>query len=784
MELNLLKHSPHLDVLNWKELMQQLSSFIYFESNKTKMQSSPFISRLDFIEQDYEFMNEMMDQHHILDGDIQLLDSLPSQENYFHLTQRVLKTNWLDAKEINLILSMIESFKKLQKMGLNGFQKHNAFHFNKDLIQRFTREILTPFRKFITTEGEVDYAKHPALKPLFFEVQKKKSALRQQVSILLRDYGKQGILQSDQYDVINGHYVIPVRSDSYQSKIGVIIAHSQSNLTLYVEPKELRKINYDLLEVQSKLEKELYKVLHQATEQLRDFHPFIKKSCKQLHHFDLIMAKARYAYRFNLTRPKISTDGAVNLQHFFHPLIENPVTNSIEIKDSENGLVISGPNTGGKTVALKSIALCSLYVHAGLYVPSSDAQLPFYDGVYFFANDHQNLLEGLSSFAAETSNYLELINCVEENSIIFIDEVFNSTSSEEASALALAVIDKILEVSQSKILISSHHYSFKVLIQMNKNFINAHVGIDHETNSPTYKLYVGAPGSSMALAIFQRIGEQHEFVQQVIKKAETYLSADQIKYEKLLDKLSTQEGILYKEREDLAALKKEVEAQKESSKHILKMEKEALVQEYEKKLDQIIIKAEKVLKKVKKGEILSPKTLLTKESELKQELKQEMPVEKSKVAPIIRKQALDVQEGQKYYCAKSDNIVTVMSVNTSRKQAKVGHKNFTFTCKLSELFLDKNAYIGQKESDATHYHFSDAPSIEVKCLGMRLEEFQEIVEQYLTALQLETIPYAIITHGHGDGVLKKWLRKTLDQRKNFRWSNIDGNDGQTRVELV
>lgn len=765
--------------------MGQLSTFIYFESNKTKMQNSPFMSRQDFIEQDFDLISEIQGLHRLMEQDgLSLFDNISPTLHFQHLLSRLHKINWLDAEDINALLCLAETFLQLQRLDLKSWKHHKIYrHDNQDSVT-FRRKVLQPLRKFISPEGEVDYSKHPTLKPIYFKVQQKKSSLRQQVSLLLKEYSSRGILQSDQYDIINGHYVIAVRSDSYQSNIGVIMAHSQSNLTLYVEPNSLRQINYELLELQSELEKELYKILQQTTELLREHHRFFKNASRQVHHFDLMNAKAKYAYHYNLTRPHIAEDDSFEVDHFFHPLINNPVTNSISLHSQENGMVISGPNTGGKTVSLKSIALCALFAHAGMFVPAQHASLPLFDGIYFFANDQQNILEGLSSFAAETSNYLNLINSVASKSIIFIDEVFNSTSSEEASALALAVIDKILEISNSKIFISTHHYSFKTLIQMNKNFINAHVGMDPAQNTPTYKLHLGTPGSSMALQIFQKIGKENQIVSQIIKNAEKYLSADQIKYEKLLDKLSTQEGILHQERRQLEQLKKELMQQKQSNLSLLKLEKEQMIHDYEVKLNTILKEANTLLKKVKKGEILSPKTFLSKESELKRSLQNEKEA-KTDVQPLIpRKQAAQLEVGKKYYCSKNDTLVTVQSLNLKRNQVKVTHKNFSFVCKPTELFYDKNTFIHKDQQTIEGaYQLEDIPNIEVKCLGMRLEEFQETVEQYLTALQLEQIPYAIITHGHGDGVLKNWLRKTIDQRKVFRWSNIDGNDGQTRIEL-
>lgn len=785
MELNLLKKSSFLSTLNWNEIIDQLSSYLYFQANIKKLQESPFLKDVNEIQSDYDFIDKICADSHFNEFTHDIFSQIPSQVLFHHTLHKVSKVSWLMGEEINWILQYTEAYINIfLKNSFFSNYKFDRFTINSRSFDQFKSLILRPTRKFISQTGEIDYAQHPALCPIYKDVLKLQSSLRSKIREVISIHAKNSVLQSDQYDIVSGHYVIAIRSDSYQNRFGVIIGRSSSNLTLYVEPPEIRDINYKLLETESLLEKESYKVLTGLTEQIKGFLPLLWPIYKQILQLDYLLAKSRYCYAHDFCRPEVSTDNELQISNFYHPLLSNPVKNSVSLSADDNGLVISGPNTGGKTVALKSIALCTLFTHMGLFLPATDAKLPFYEGIYFFANDHQDILEGLSSFAAETKNYLNLLSNLQNNNIIFIDEVFNSTSSEEASALALALIDKILALRPAKIFISSHHYSFKTLMQMKKNFLNAHVGLDHTQTAPTYKLHVGSPGSSMALQIFQKLSDHNPLAKDLVKEAEQYLQQDQIKYEKLLNELSTQEGILHQERMEIKKVRQELDAQKKSAKNLLKLEKEQKMVQFEEKFNKVIKDAEKIITQIRRNEISSSKTLHIKAAELKQAFKDEKVIKKP-IKPLILKavNSTQVTEGSTYYCTKSENIVKVITINEKKQTANVMHKNIKFDCPLSSLFINQDKAKQAKTEYDNYYSSSNQLSIEVKCLGMRLEEFQDTVEQYLTAIQLEEIPYAIITHGHGDGVLKSWLRKSLAKRKEFSWSSIDGNDGQTRVEL-
>src|SRR5690606_15629289 len=197
--------------------------------------------------------------------------------------------------------------------------------------------------------------------------------------------------------------------------------------------------------------------------------------------------------------PRIKDSPGFKFTALFHPLLKNPVKNTADCGKNNHGIVVSGPNTGGKTVFLKSIALSYLLFYHGFFVPASEAEMYPYEGLFYFGNDLQDLKAGLSSFSGEVRNYIELIERILPSNLILIDEIFNSTSSDEASALSMAYFDELHKKSACHIIVSTHHQMFKTLIHQDRSYISCHVGFDTESMKPTYKIQWGTPGASMAI---------------------------------------------------------------------------------------------------------------------------------------------------------------------------------------------------------------------------------------------------------------------------------------------
>ena len=477
------------------------------------------------------------------------------------------------------------------------------------------------------------------------------------------------------------------------------------------------------------------------------------------------------------------------MEDFYHPLIEHPVKNTISLEKSRKGFILSGPNTGGKTVALKSIAICHLFLHMGLFLPVSRATIHPVRGIYYFGNDQQNLDEGLSSFASESKNYLELLDSLEESSLIIIDEIFNSTSSEEASSLAIALLDEIHKKSNSKVVISTHHQFFKTHIHSMKEYVSAHVEFDVEIERPTFRISSGSPGSSMAFRIFELISSAMGKTNLIAQTARNIIDKKTLSYEQLLQELSQKQGELTRLIRENKILNNELKNQKKSMEGILLMEKQRMIEGYEKKLEKILTRARTLVSDIKLGQLKTPNKVAEKSHSIRSNIqieKEELFESKNPDCHYEERvpKEHEFEEQTIYYSTTLKNNVLVFSIDKRKKEAVVHLGKMSLKCPLSTLRILKDKKKTKKQTGVwINIQKEPINKLSLDCRGMRLSEFQNEVESSLQDILIGNTPFVEIIHGHGNGVLKNWLRSYIDENERLIWDSSHGNDGYTKITL-
>jgi DNA mismatch repair protein MutS2 len=563
-------------------------------------------------------------------------------------------------------------------------------------------------------------------------------------------------------------------------------------MTLLVEPPKLREIASKRIQLLAKQEEILNQIFVELssvlTENYSDFGEIISIVSK----IDLLVSKASFCQEHQLSRPEISNSGDIYIKSFFHPLLDSPVTNDLSLKSSNAGLVISGPNTGGKTVALKSLAMCQILLHAGLFLPAQVATLPIARAVYYFSHDQQDLGQGLSSFSSEALQYIQLAENLEDQSFVFIDEIFNSTSSEEASALALGLLDYINENRDVKIFLSTHHQFLKTAMHADKKYLSCHVGYDFEKNSPTYKLQYHSPGSSLALSIFQKLTQNARTdLTSIFSKAKGYLDKKQVSYESLLEKLSAQKTELNKKIDEVNQLQHELKHQKKSSEGILYLEREKIREDFKLQLEKKFSEAKAWLQTFKQ-EIKHSGNVNKAFSKLeKQKDKHLVGFKKNKEMSKLnfnndneKLSISDITTGEFYFCTLTNSDVPISKVNVRKKQLQIKNKGISFWVPLSSLSQSSQKRKPQPQEIKVTVQKSEVGQVEIDGRGLRLEEFQRVVLPSLDELLCEDIPYLTVIHGHGDGILKNWLRNHLSKNQSdFDWGPDEGNDGSTTIKV-
>lgn len=790
MSLNLLNgNSEALELLDWFQLTGDIASLSHFDSTKRRLSTPPQYQELDAIERDLIRLDAFLDNYDdfsvLFNSKIRML---PVGEEFFSLIPDVFKGRFFEGKELNFFCLLIETYNE----SYHSFQSlvfEKDFKLPPDILQKLRRNFVVPLREFVDHSGNVSYERHPVLKKLYAEVLALESDLRVSIQKAAKSDLYSTKLQLDNYDIINDRYVLAVRSDSYNSDLGPIISRSQSGMTLFVEPYEIREKSNKRVFLLSEIEATILKLTIDLSKTIHGYADYIQSLSEWVEELDWLNTKATYSQKLGLTRPVLTNSFHFELHGLFHPLLKNPVKNNLQLDKNHKGLIISGPNTGGKTVALKSLCLSVLFVHMGLYVPANSAHIFPVKDLFYFSHDHQNLSEGLSSFASESKYYLELLQILGERNLIVVDEIFNSTSSEEASALAIAFLEEIHNRTQAKVIISTHHQVLKTFMHARGDYVSAHVGFDFEHNRPTYKLIIGEPGSSLAFKIFDNLSEKFGMKTMISEKAKTLLDQKQMTYESLLQELSQKKIDLDKLLNQNRALQIELKNQKSAMEGILFLEREKILSEYTKKIKSLFDKAETVLAEVKKGEIANRRNLNNEIGRIQSDLNKEKPtralspVEDPKYSHYRTIAFEDITPGMIVFSLSVKKDVKVTQVNPRKKEVQIQHGALSvWTTK--ETLRWASGVKPPAPRVNIHVNRTVKGEIEIDCRGMRLEEFQKTCEQAIEEVFNGEIPFVTIIHGHGDGVLKNWLRTFLKKEyKELHFENIEGNDGCTKISF-
>jgi DNA mismatch repair protein MutS2 len=642
-------------------------------------------------------------------------------------------------------------------------------------LLRLSGEVLN----FIEPDGNILYDKHPELKEIQNDIDLLNRQLRQSIQGIARSEIFSNALSNDQYDIVSDRFVLSVMADRYRSELGFIIDRSNRGMTLFVEPHEIRGLSNKRLQLLAKRDEVINSLLIKLGAQLSKNYADFSNMLSYLFKLDLSVSKAVFSSKPGYSRPDFGADTAISLKDFFHPLINNPVKNDLNLDQQHKGILISGPNTGGKTVALKSIAICILLSRLGLYVPATYASLPSHTNLYFFSHDNQDLAQGLSSFSSEAIEYINLIvNNELDHSLIFVDEMFNSTSSEEASALAIALCEHVSSRKNTKIFISSHHHRLKFHIHGLDTFISSHVGFNIDTQRPTYKLISGTPGASMAITIFSQLGGSNQLIQELSKRAEVLLDTSHMEYEKLLEEVQIKSTELDSLLSENHVIKSALENQKKSSDGLLFLEREKLLNDYKVELFKLLQDAIRTVESIKESANKNPTQALKKVRQVENRFRLSND-DRFDPDSSGSSDAPSPKLGQRYYCTltKADSIIH--AVNASKGLAQVSKGSIRIWVPYSSLLQPKNT----PQKTTVHVQREQTGSIDFDARGMRLDAFQSQLTKHLEDLYCGDIPYLNVIHGHGDGILKSWLRSYLKSEDLF-WSTPDGNDGITTIKLT
>jgi DNA mismatch repair protein MutS2 len=611
-------------------------------------------------------------------------------------------------------------------------------------------------------------------------------------------------LQENLVTMRDGRYVIPVRAESRNVVRGIVHDTSASGQTLFIEPFDVVERNNRWREQQLLEEREIERILDMLSARIGDAAPDIHRMIEAIAAIDLAMAKARLAFAMQATRPHVHQPpmGAgrdadapghptayLRLDRARHPLLDQDkvVPLSVELGESFRVLLITGPNTGGKTVALKTIGLLTLMAQTGLFLPADDTSvISVFQAVYVDIGDEQSIEQSLSTFSAHMKNVIGMLRSAGADSLVLLDELGAGTDPVEGSALARALIDTLLQ-RKSMVVATTHYSEVKAYAYATRGVENASVEFDVETLAPTYRLTIGIPGRSNALAIATRLGMPRD----VVEKARSLLEPGDERAESLIDDLRTRRDEITVQLEQARQAGEEARTLRRRAAQALReaeMQRREAREVASAQIEEELAAARAALRD---AERLRARTAVPNE-EVQQQQQVIRNVEErvrriSKPAPrpAAEPEQRAIRAGDRVRLLTLDQDGEVISVQGDEAEVALG------SLKLRQPLADLRRIGRAKRSDESESRVRhpqpDAVSIEIDLRGQRAEEIVPVLDSYLHDAYLMGLPWVRIIHGKGTGALRNVVRSQLRENpvvaKSEAAGSNEGGEGATVAHL-
>ena len=652
----------------------------------------------------------------------------------------------------------------------------------------------------ILSEEEIADAASPELADIRRHIRASSSKVRDILQKLISS-SQAKYLQESIITMRSGRYVVPVKSECKNEIPGLVHDVSGSGGTFFIEPMAVVKTNNELRELQSREEKEIERILRELSAECAAHKEDIAQDYDLLVLIDCIFARARLSDKLRCTEPKLAKKG-ITLRKARHPLLDpkKAVPNDLYLGDQFDTLVITGPNTGGKTVTLKTIGLLTLMAQCGLHIPADDdSTVVVFDHVLSDIGDEQSIAQSLSTFSSHMVNIVGILAECGPGSLILFDELGAGTDPVEGAALAAAIIESARERG-ALVCATTHYAELKVYAMTTKGVENASCEFNVETLAPTYKLLIGVPGKSNAFAISRRLG----LPQAIIDKAAARIDAENVRFEDVLTQLDRQRQQMEKEKDEARKLRREMEEsaktareyreklEKEKAKAVEKAQAEAraIIQEARDTADQVFAELNEMRRRQEKEADWLEQN--QRRSDLRRQLNEAENAlgshEELPPPPPTR----PARAGDTVELVKMGTRASVISVNKDGSlQLQAGI--LKITAKQEEVRVVEDAGGGGKKQAvqiaqrAEHQLRSLGASPEVDLRGMMTDEAILVLDRFLDSAVMGRLDTVTVIHGKGTGAVRKAVREHLKRSKyvkSFRPGRFgEGEDGVTVVEL-
>ena len=707
--------------------------------------------------------------------------------------------------EFLALSSLLEAAKRVKAFS-RGKSEDGARDSLDDLFDGI--EPLTPLldeiRRCIISEDEIADDASPALKNIRRSIRSMNDRVHSQMTAMLNNTNIRNSLQDGVITMRNGRYCLPVKAEYKNQVPGMVHDQSSTGSTLFIEPMAVVNLNNELKELYLKEQEEISVILANLSNLTSEYIPYIREDYRILTELDFIFAKASLAKIYNGTAPIFNENGYIHIRKGRHPLLNKHKVVPIDVTlgDAFDLLIITGPNTGGKTVSLKTVGLFTLMGQAGLHIPANDrSELCVFHEVFADIGDEQSIEQSLSTFSSHMTNIISILDHVDEHSLVLFDELCAGTDPTEGAALAISILSK-LHARGIRTMATTHYSEIKVFALETPGVENACCEFSVETLSPTYRLLIGIPGKSNAFAISGKLGLSAN----IIEDAKTRITTSEQNFEDLIADLESSRVTIEKERLEINQYKAEVASLKKK----LEAKQERLDESRDKILREANEQAYAILKEAKDvadtsirnfnkyGTTHAPVSEMEKQ---RSKIRDKMSAAEKNMAGTKKKQApagnapKNLRIGDRVKVLSMNLTGTVHTLPNARGDLYVQMGILRSLVNVRDLVLLPDDTVpaaakktnGKSGSGKIRMSKSASISTEINLIGMTTDEAIAVLDKYLDDAYIAHLPSVRIVHGKGTGALRAAVHKHLKRLKYVKSFHLgefgEGDAGVTIAEF-
>lgn len=709
----------------------------------------------------------------------------------------------LNAVELLRVCSLLEAAKRAR-----AFSRALKEDAPEDSLTEFFQQIepLTPLydeiRRCILSEDEIADDASSKLSSIRRSMRGMNDKIRAQMNNMINNSTTRSYLQDAVITMRDGRYCLPVKAESKALVPGMVHDQSSSGSTLFIEPMAVVNLNNEYRELLLKEKEEIEVILANLSNLVHDFSEQISTDYTILAELDFIFAKASYAQTYNGVAPLFNEDGRIHIKKGRHPLLDARKVVPIDIRlgDDFNLLIVTGPNTGGKTVSLKTVGLLTLMGQSGLHIPASErSELGIFEEVFADIGDEQSIEQSLSTFSSHMTNIIRILEQVNDRSLVLFDELCAGTDPTEGAALAISILSK-LHLYGARTMATTHYSELKVYALSTPGVENACCEFNVETLSPTYRLLIGIPGKSNAFAISEKLGLNHD----IILDAKERISENDENFEDLLADLEKSRVTIEKERLEIEQYKAEIESLKEKleqKQEKLDASRDKILWEANEQAFQILKEAKDVADETirnfnKYGKTGAPIGDMEKErTKIRDQMnaRQKKLGDQKKATVSGHSKPKNLRIGDKVKVLSMNLIGTVHSLPNAKGDLFVQMGILRSQVNVNDLILlEEETSPSSKKYNKTgagkiKLNKSASISAEINLIGKTTDEAVALLDKYLDDAYLSHLPSVRIVHGKGTGALRNAVQSHLKRCKYVKSYHLgefgEGDAGVTIAEF-